>query len=334
MALMAPVCLWGQGRWQMAAPLPAAMGEIVGTVVGGKWYVMAGLDPHTRRAMGVVYEFDQATNAWAPRKSMPVPAHHIQAAAFDGKIYVFGGFTSSSSTAAWQPSNRSWRYDPAADRWEPLAPMPTPRGAGAAVALNGKIYVIGGAQANVPGNPMAPFTPGTPQLVLGTVEEYDPAANRWRSRAPMPTPRNHLLAAAANGRIYAIGGRIGSAQITAADDTDIVEEYNAAKDQWANKGRAPIRSSGMAGGEYNGKIYMAGGEFQDWEGAKAIWAVLRYDPASGRWDMLPRMQLAHHGFAAGFLGNHFHVAGGGFQSDGMPGVDTKTAVHEVLELER
>ena len=44
------------------------------------------------------------------------------------------------------------------------------------------------------------------------------------------------------------------------------------------------------------------------------------------------MKLAHHGFAAGFIDNAFHVVGGGFQSDGMPGVNTKTAVHEVLEL--
>jgi hypothetical protein len=40
--------------------------------------------------------------------------------------------------------------------------MPTPRGAGWAVELNEKIYVIGGAQANVRGNPTAPFLPGTP----------------------------------------------------------------------------------------------------------------------------------------------------------------------------
>jgi hypothetical protein len=47
---------------------------------------------------------------------------------------------------------------------------------------------------------------------------------------------------------------------------------------------------------------------------------------------LPKMQLAHHGFASGFIGNTVHVAGGGFQSDGMPGVNTKTAIHEVLTL--
>jgi N-acetylneuraminic acid mutarotase len=334
MALLATAALYAEDGWKMAPPLPFPIGEIVGTVVGDKWYVMAGLDTKTSRPIGAVYVFDPDTNAWIAKKQMLVPAHHIMSAALNGKIYVFGGFVKPADVAAWQPTDHSWVYDPSTDEWRELAPMPTPRGAGWAVELDGKIFVIGGAQANVRGNPTAPFTPGTPQLVLGTVEEYDPATNQWRTRAPMPTPRNHLLAAAVNGKIYAIGGRLGSVQITRADDTDVIEEYDPGMDQWDDKGRAPIRRSGMAGGVYNGKIYVAGGEYQDWEGAKAFWAVQSFDPATGRWDNLPRMALAHHGFAAGFIGGSMHVAGGGFQSDGMPDVDTKTAFHEILQLAR
>lgn len=316
----------------MSTPLPSPMGEIMGAVVAGKWYVLAGLDTTTNTPIGAVYVFDPFNDTWTSKKSMPVPTHHIMVVPLNGKIYVFGGFVRPAEVAAWQPVNRSWSYDPAKDQWQELAPMPTPRGAGWAVESNGKIYVIGGAQANVKGNPTAPFTPGTPQLVLGTVEEYDVAANQWKTLSPMPTPRNHLLAAAVNGQIYAIGGRLGSAQITVADDTDVMEVYDPSTDQWKDLGRAPFRSSGMAGGVFNGKIYAAGGEFQDSEGAKAFWAVHSFDPSTGAWENLPRMQLAHHGFAAGFVGNQLHVAGGGFQSDGMPGVNTKTATHEVLEL--
>ena len=102
---------------------------------------------------------------------------------------------------------------------------------------------------------------------------------------------------------FSAGGRLGSAQITVADDTNVVEEYDPAMDQWVDKGRAPIRRSGSAGGVFDGKIYVAGGEYQDWEGAKAFWAVQSFDPTTGRWDNLPRMHLAHHGFAADFIGD-------------------------------
>ena len=328
-----------EAQWRMAAPLPAPAGEIMGAVVADKWYVLAGLDTQTHRPLGLVYVFDTKAGGWTQMKSMPQPAHHIMTVAQNGKIHVFGGFTNPASErevtseAGWQSVNSSWVYDPTTDAWRPLAPMPTPRGAGWAVAVNDKIYVIGGVQADIRDNPTAPLSPGSPQRVLGTVEEYDPGTNQWTTRASMPTPRNHLFAAALGGKIYAIGGRIGSAQITVAEDTNVVEEYDPWRDQWTGKGRAPIRRSGMAGGVANDRIYVAGGEYQDWEGAKAFWAVQSYDPQTGRWNTEPRMLLAHHGFAAGVVGDTLHVAGGGFQSDGMPNVNTKTAVHETLRLE-
>lgn len=331
---------YAQAQWRMAAPLPTPAGEIMGTVVGDEWYVLAGLDSTTHRPLGLVYVFNPRTASWTQKQSMPKPAHHVMTAALNGRVYVFGGFTNptdeheASNEAGWLPTNSSWAYDPTTDTWMSLASLPTPRGAGWAVALNGKIYVIGGVQADIRDEPTAPLSPGSPQRVLGTVEEYDPATNQWNARASMPTPRNHLFAAAVGNKIYAIGGRIGSAQITVAEDTNVVEEYDPARDQWIGKGRAPIRRSGMAGAVANGRIYVAGGEYQDWEGAKAFWAVQSYDPASGLWDTLPRMQLAHHGFAAGIIGGALHVAGGGFQSDGMPNVNTKTAIHEMLQIER
>jgi N-acetylneuraminic acid mutarotase len=330
---------YAQSQWRMAAPLPAPVGEITGAVIGDQWYVLAGLDPATHRPLGVIYVFNAKTGNWAQKKSMAQPAHHVMTTVLNDKLYVFGGFRNpaneheETNEAGWQPINSSWAYDPTTETWTPLAPMPTPRGAGGAVALNGKIYVIGGVQADVRDNPTAPLSPGSPQRVLGTVEEYDPATNQWSTRASMPTPRNHLFAEAVGGKVYAIGGRIGSAQITVAEDTNIVEEYDPLRDQWIGKGRAPIRRSGMAGAVANGRIYLAGGEYQDWEGAKAFWAVQSYDPATDHWDTLPRMQLAHHGFAAGIIGGTLHVAGGGFQSDGMPNVNTKTAVHEMLQIE-
>jgi N-acetylneuraminic acid mutarotase len=67
------------------------MGEIMGAVVAGKWYVRAGLDTKTDKPVGAVYVLGPVTNLWTARKAMPLPAHHIMTAALAGKIYVIGG---------------------------------------------------------------------------------------------------------------------------------------------------------------------------------------------------------------------------------------------------
>jgi hypothetical protein len=48
--------------------------------------------------------------------------------------------------------------------------------------------------------------------------------------------------------------------------------------------------------------------------------------------MLPHMQIARHGFVANFIDNDFHVAGGSFQSDGMPGIFSQMATHEIFTV--
>ena len=81
---------------------------------------------------------------------MPRPAHHAALAAANGKIYVMGGFVAPADTAlplgaAWQPIDNAWQYDPVADSWKSLPPLPTKRGSAVAVEVGGKIYTIGGA---------------------------------------------------------------------------------------------------------------------------------------------------------------------------------------------
>jgi N-acetylneuraminic acid mutarotase len=267
------------------------------------------------------------------KKNMLIPAHHAAAVTLNGKIYVFGGFVGRPGTKVWQPIPSAMLYDPETDSWKELAPMPTPRGSAQAVVVGGKIYVIGGAHANIPGKPMTePLWVGVPQIVVGTVEEYDPATNTWRSRAPMPTGRNHFLATVVDGKIYAINGRLGTSFVTMSDVTDLVEEYDPATDAWTYKGRSPTRRGDVAGDVYNRKIYVTGGEYEEPRGKVTFWAFEAYDPKTNSWQVLPHMQIARHRFVAGFVDNEFHVAGGAFQSDGEPGIFSQMATHEIFPV--
>ncbi len=64
------------------------------------------------------------------------------------------------------------------DRWSRMADMNAPHQYHAAVAVNGKIYVVGGNTYLT--RESAPF------------EEFDPEANTWRTLPEMPTQREFL----------------------------------------------------------------------------------------------------------------------------------------------
>src|SRR6266849_6145138 len=133
-----------QVKWVRLAPFPEPAEEILGAAAGGKMYVFAGLIPFWK-PKGLVYEYDPATDHWTKKQPMALPSHHVAFTEYHGKIYAFGGFVyPTSGPAAWVPINNAWEYDPAADTWKALAPMPSRRGSPVAAAVGDKIYVIGG----------------------------------------------------------------------------------------------------------------------------------------------------------------------------------------------
>ncbi len=320
-------------KWSKAAPFPDASEELYGIAAGGKLYVFGGLAPGwTPKAL--VYEYDPATDKWAKKNPMPLPSHHVALAEINGKIHVIGGFTKpASGPTAWVPIDNHWEYDPAADSWKPLAPLPTKRGSPNAAVVGGRIYVIGGATTH-PGSHESSIHPARPHRSSDANEAYDPATNTWAKRSPAPTARNHAAVGVVNNRIYILGGRLGAGFITRASNTDITEMYDPATDQWGPLlAPMPTARSAVAWGVYKGRIYVAGGEVRNATMSATYRTVEAYDAAANRWHSLPPMEIARHGLAGDIIGNKFYLVSGDVQSGGAPGAHIETDVHEVLELD-
>ncbi len=326
--------------WKKAAPFPEPDEELFGVAVNGKLYVIGGWGDG--KARGANYEYDPATDKWTKKKSMPRPAHHAALATANGKIYVFGGFVAPEKApvpigAAWEPIDNVWEYDPSADSWKALAPLPTKAGAAVAVEVRGKIYFIGGA-TTVEGSKAPFFTFMGPCNVLSTNYVYDPATNTWERRKPMAVPRNHAFAAAVNGKIYVIGGRTGHGFIMSATNTDVVEEYDPANDMWsAPKERMPTPRSGGGWGTDGRRIYVAGGEVTTTPLVGAFRAIEAYEPATNSWTTLPSMPMPRHGVAGAVMGNRFYLVSGKIQSSGAlemqdPKLEVHTSSVDILEL--
>ena len=329
--MLATAVAHAQGKWLKLATFPQPAEEISGAAAGGRMYVFAGLAP-VWKPIGMVYEYDPAADQWTKKKPMPLPSHHVAFTTYRDKIYAFGGFVSpESGPPAWVPINNAWEYDPAGDTWKALASMPTKRGSALAAVVNDKIYVIGGA-ATIPGSKETAVFPTHPHMSVGTVEEYDPATNTWKERSSMPTPRNHAAIGVVNGKIYVIGGRVGAAFIGLASDISVVEEYDPATDKWsAPRARMPTARSASVSGVYNGRIYVAGGEYQDTHMMATFKAVEAYDPASNTWSIMPSMPVSRHGLAAGVIGNRLILVGGDVQSAGN-GIAASTSEVDAFEF--
>ena len=52
---------------------------------------------------------------------------------------------------------------------------------------------------------------------MDRLDEYDPATDTWRARAPMPQPLDHLGVAVVNNKLYTFGGFIGAVHQGASD---------------------------------------------------------------------------------------------------------------------
>jgi len=330
-----------QSPWKKAAPFPEPDEELYGVAVNSKLYVIGGWGEG--KARGANYEYDPVTDKWTKKQSMPRPAHHAALAAANGKIYVIGGFVAPEKTqipvgGAWEPIDDAWEYDPAADSWKSLAPLPGKRGAAVAVEVAGKIYMIGGT-TTVEGSNDPFFAFFGPARVLTTNDVYDPATNKWASRRPMTVARNHAFAGAVNGKIYVIGGRTGHGFILSATNTDVVEEYNPVADLWsAPKERMPTARSGGAWGTDGRRIYVAGGEVTTKELVGVFRGIEAYEPATNSWTALPSMPMPRHGVAGAVIGNRFHLVSGMIQSAGAlsfldPKLEVHTGAHDVLELQ-
>jgi N-acetylneuraminic acid mutarotase len=150
----------------------------------------------------------------------------------------------------------------------------------------------------------------------------------------MPTPRNHATSGVVNGKIYAIGGRVGGAFITGgSSNVDVVEEYDPAADAWGSpRAKMPSARSAMASGVYGGRIYVTGGEGQDSQRMYTFRALESFDPANNRWMILPSMPVSRHGLAGAVLGNRLHMVSGDVQSAGT-GVQVHTDSHDAFELD-
>ncbi len=104
--------------------------------------------------------------------------------------------------------------------WNTKTSMNQARGGLGVVAVNGKVYAIGGIADG--------------HVLVGTNEQYDPVSDTWVTLEPMPTPRAYFAIAVYQSNIYCIGGTSYNAK-GEWDACAVNEIYDTLTNHWSTK---------------------------------------------------------------------------------------------------
>ena len=166
----------------------------------------------------------------------------------------------------------------------------TARHESAAVAVNGKLYLLGGRETR-------------------PVEVYDPVTKLWREIGAAPEEIHHFQPVPLGDKIYAIGAF--SCCYPNEPTIEQIYVFDTVSEQWSIEGSIPAaRLRGSVGAVVrDGMIYLIGGNTNGHDGGAVSWFD-RYDPASGEWTTLPDAPHERDHFAAAIVNDQLVAAGG------------------------
>ncbi|MCS6897367.1 MAG: hypothetical protein NZM29_05280 [Nitrospira sp.] len=182
--------------------------------------------------------------------------------------------------------------------WRTAAPMLTKRTEVAVAALDGKIYVVGGFEKPSLGNVMS-------LAITSSVEAYDPATDRWISRAPLPVGLHHVGIGVAGGRLYVIGGYAKSG-LSVWNPVATVYVYDPTTDRWAERAPMPTARGALSVAEFGGKLYAIGG----FDRRANVTQVEVYDPVHDTWSTRAPLPTPRDHLAVATVDGKIYAIGG------------------------
>ncbi|MFE7323737.1 carboxypeptidase regulatory-like domain-containing protein [Streptomyces sp. NPDC057565] len=282
--------------WTTVADYPVPVMDNAVATIGGKVYSVGGTDGVS--TYNDAYVYDPGAQAWSALPDLSAARAAPQAAAYGGKLYVFGGWGVSG-----YPVDKTEIYDPASRTWSTGADMPQPYAGAAVTVLNGKIYIVGGC---------------TYDDCSGTdVQAYDPASNTWSSATSYPEPISWLGCGTITGKLYCAGGA------TFAGTSNHAYSYDPSARRWSAVADLPTDLWGMGYSAADGKFLVSGGVTNN--KTTITNQGFSYDPGSDTWTALPNSNntVYRAGSACGFYKIGGSPAGwdAGRQSELLPGYE-------------
>lgn len=178
-------------EWGVRPFLPEPIAGTSGLTDGSRIYVFAGNSGGSPAYTSETYIYDVAAEGWSSGANVPGPRINWAGTLYQGLFYLLGGQTSGIET-----SSDLLEFDPTADSWTALEPIPLEREAHGVASAAGMVCAIGGRLA-ASGNFNEPYD---------DVSCYDPTTDRWEPAPSLPRARQELAAVTVGDVMIAIGG--------------------------------------------------------------------------------------------------------------------------------
>lgn len=228
-----------------------------------------------------------STCAWTQKASGASARFNHALAQYNGKIYVFSGWTGSLATDLWE-------YNIATNAWTQKTGPGHGRESATLAAYNGYLYRFGGVASGTWYNDLW---------------RYDITGDTWSQLTPTggpPAGRGQHVAIVHGDKMYIYGGGFSN---TAGDVRNDTWEYNIAANTWTQKADGPSARRHPAAAVLGSAMYMSGGYSATPAKLNDFW---EYNIAANTWTSKatgPSARFAHA--LVGSAGRLFLFGGGG-----------------------
>jgi N-acetylneuraminic acid mutarotase len=280
--------------WQMLSPMPEALTHTPVVRDGQNiWFIGGFLGDHPGPSIERVWKYDVSNDTWSAGPSLPQPQGAGAAAIIDRTIYFYGGTNRQNGIYNDVASHYALDLDNLEAGWQTRAPLPVARNHLGGMALNGKIYAIGGQSVS--------YEKDTNTV---RVDVYDPASDTWSQAADMPRGLGHTTASiiAVNGQMIVIGGTINGGNNGL--ESAYVLLYDPEENIWLHLPSLPGGRKTPVADMVDSTIYVATGAGGS---MSQVWAGTLLE----HWEIAANLPVALGGTAGGIIGNQLYLVGDG-----------------------
>ena len=175
----------GNDEWTKLAGNPMPRRLPAYGVIGSKLYLAGGFAGAYNSKTNA---YDAGGNSWSGAADVKPPGGTgvLSGTVYNGKLYVFGGNASPTDAMV---------YDPVANNWTNLEPIPAARYMGMVVTVGDEIWLMGGRQSNT---------------AKDTLYIYYPGQDSWADVGTIPEALYGGRAAYVGGKVYIFAANKGS----------------------------------------------------------------------------------------------------------------------------